>query len=148
MLRKIVLALLISTGVAWAQHPDDAFVGQKAPELKDGDAWINSPPLKLEQLRGKVVLIDFWAGDDMSNLYSKYLGGQLGTRTILSYADPPTNTQPNYNTWSGMTTANILRVAKCPSNLENSSTWAYVFYPASATTAEERLHAIKVGAVH
>ena len=61
MLRRIVLAVLISAGVAWAQHPDDAFVGQKAPELKVGDAWINSPPLKLEQLRGKVVLIDFWA---------------------------------------------------------------------------------------
>src|SRR2546430_11883748 len=81
MLRRLVLALLISTGVAWAQHPDDAFVGQKAPELKDGDAWINSAPLKLEQLRGKVVLIDFWAWDcpfcaqampHVKELYDKY----------------------------------------------------------------------------
>src|SRR5205085_4769713 len=63
MLRRLILALLISTGVAWAQHPDDVFVGQKAPELKDGDAWINSSALKLEQLRGKVVIIDFWAWD-------------------------------------------------------------------------------------
>ena len=29
---------------------------QKAPE-----AWLNSPPLAAESLRGKVVLIDFWA---------------------------------------------------------------------------------------
>ena len=74
-------ALLISTGVARAQHPDDVFVGQKAPELKDGDAWINSAPLKLEQLRGKVVLIDFWAWDcpfcaqampHIKELYDKY----------------------------------------------------------------------------
>jgi thiol-disulfide isomerase/thioredoxin len=30
-----------------------------APELAAGD-WINSEPLKLENLRGHVVLIDFW----------------------------------------------------------------------------------------
>ena len=63
MLYRLVLALLLTTGVAWAQHPDDAFVGQKAPELKDGDTWINTTPLKLEKLKGKVVLIDFWAWD-------------------------------------------------------------------------------------
>src|ERR1051326_8408939 len=81
MLRGLVLAFLISTGIAWAQHPDDVFVGQKAPELKPGDAWINSTPLKLEQLRGKVVLIDFWAWDcpfcaqampHVKELYDKY----------------------------------------------------------------------------
>ncbi len=32
----------------------------KAPELVGIVQWINSPPLTLEQLRGKVVLIDFW----------------------------------------------------------------------------------------
>jgi cytochrome c biogenesis protein CcdA/thiol-disulfide isomerase/thioredoxin len=31
-----------------------------APELARIDAWINSPPLTLAKLRGKVVLIDFW----------------------------------------------------------------------------------------
>lgn len=31
-----------------------------APELSDITAWINSPPLTLSELRGKVVLIDFW----------------------------------------------------------------------------------------
>jgi len=31
-----------------------------APPLHAGGAWINSPPLSLSHLRGKVVLIDFW----------------------------------------------------------------------------------------
>jgi cytochrome c biogenesis protein CcdA/thiol-disulfide isomerase/thioredoxin len=32
-----------------------------APDFQDITAWINSQPLHIEQLRGKVVLIDFWA---------------------------------------------------------------------------------------
>ena len=31
-----------------------------APPLKPDGAWINSKPLTLAQLRGKVVLVDFW----------------------------------------------------------------------------------------
>jgi cytochrome c biogenesis protein CcdA/thiol-disulfide isomerase/thioredoxin len=31
-----------------------------APDLSGATAWINSPPLTLESLRGKVVLVDFW----------------------------------------------------------------------------------------
>lgn len=82
MLRKLTLVLFLMTAAAaWAQHTDDSFVGQKAPELKNGDAWINSAPLKLESLRGKVVLIDFWAFDcpfcaeampHVKELYDKY----------------------------------------------------------------------------
>lgn len=33
---------------------------QPAPELRGIDGWINSRPLSLEELRGKVVLLDFW----------------------------------------------------------------------------------------
>lgn len=32
----------------------------KAPEIGGIEAWINSPPLQLSNLKGKVVLIDFW----------------------------------------------------------------------------------------
>jgi len=38
----------------------DASAGIKAPELVGGVKWLNSKPLRLSQLRGKVVLIDFW----------------------------------------------------------------------------------------
>lgn len=34
--------------------------GVKAPEIIPGGTWFNSEPLTLEQLKGKVVIIDFW----------------------------------------------------------------------------------------
>lgn len=34
-----------------------------APAFKGIDNWLNSPPLTLEGLRGKVVLVDFWTYD-------------------------------------------------------------------------------------
>ena len=38
----------------------DIMPGSKAPEFAGNSAWINTQPLTIEQLRGKVVLIDFW----------------------------------------------------------------------------------------
>ncbi|MGE3318222.1 MAG: cytochrome c biogenesis protein DipZ [Candidatus Berkiella sp.] len=32
----------------------------QAPEFEGIEAWLNSPPLTMKQLKGKVVLIDFW----------------------------------------------------------------------------------------
>lgn len=34
--------------------------GPKAPEIIPGGAWFNSSPLTLAQLKGKVVIVDFW----------------------------------------------------------------------------------------
>ena len=61
MLSKLAIVLVLSANTAWAQQEEDTFAGQKAPEIKGEQTWINSAPLKLEQLRGKVVLIEFWA---------------------------------------------------------------------------------------
>lgn len=33
---------------------------ETGPDFSGATAWINSPPLRIEQLRGKVVLVDFW----------------------------------------------------------------------------------------
>ncbi|MBP9817611.1 cytochrome c biogenesis protein DipZ [Candidatus Shapirobacteria bacterium] len=34
--------------------------GVKAPEIVPGGVWINSDPLTLDELKGKVVIVDFW----------------------------------------------------------------------------------------
>ena len=58
MLRRLLLVLLLISTTAWAQHPEDVFVGQKAPEFslrtEDGDR-----EYRLSQYRGRkpVVLI-------------------------------------------------------------------------------------------
>jgi peroxiredoxin len=36
-------------------------VGVVAPELRDVAAWINADPIRLQQQRGKVVVVHFWA---------------------------------------------------------------------------------------
>ena len=67
MLTRLTFAVLcvavVFTSVTVAQHEEDAFVGQKAPELKKLPVWLNSNPLTIESLRGKVVLLQFWAYD-------------------------------------------------------------------------------------
>jgi thiol-disulfide isomerase/thioredoxin len=37
-----------------------SLIGQPAPELRSVKGWKNTPPIKLSDLRGKVVLLDFW----------------------------------------------------------------------------------------
>ncbi len=38
-----------------------AMIGRPAPEFSAGAAWLNGPPLTWKALRGKVVILDFWA---------------------------------------------------------------------------------------
>ena len=38
---------------------EGSWVGRPAPELTN-QTWINSAPLRLADLRGKVVLLEFW----------------------------------------------------------------------------------------
>ncbi|NOU00069.1 MAG: redoxin domain-containing protein, partial [Gallionella sp.] len=35
-------------------------IGRIAPSLLGATQWLNSPPLAIESLRGKIVLVDFW----------------------------------------------------------------------------------------
>ncbi|MGH8145284.1 MAG: redoxin family protein [Rhodanobacteraceae bacterium] len=64
MLRHFLSALaaiaLLGTAVSTPGFAESASM-QQAPEFAGISKWINSPPLTMQQLRGKVVLIDFWA---------------------------------------------------------------------------------------
>lgn len=54
MIRRLLLAVLIAASAACAETA--------APVAADinGREWINSAPLSLPKLRGKVVLVEFW----------------------------------------------------------------------------------------
>lgn len=52
------LALFMGVKALHLGHSEAA--GKAAPDLAGGVAWINSPPLTIAQLKGKVVLVDFW----------------------------------------------------------------------------------------
>ena len=59
------LALALSSLVACSDAPLTHFQlsapGQPAPELDRGLAWLNTDaPLRLEELRGHIILLDFW----------------------------------------------------------------------------------------
>ena len=51
----MILLMVLFFGAA-AQAPRD---GVPAPEIAGGP-WINSRPLTMQELRGKVVLVEFW----------------------------------------------------------------------------------------
>lgn len=51
---SVVLAGLLSTWVVV-----DAGVGMKAPDITN-ETWLNSAPLYLPDLKGKVVMVEFW----------------------------------------------------------------------------------------
>jgi hypothetical protein len=44
---------------AVAAHAQALRVGQAAPEIT-GERWINSAPLAMARLRGRVVAVEFW----------------------------------------------------------------------------------------
>ena len=64
MMRRCSSAILIGALALLAVGPMAARgqasrLGQPAPEIAGGP-WINSAPLTLQGLRGRVVLVEFW----------------------------------------------------------------------------------------
>lgn len=59
-IRSVMIALVLVAALgsvaAWGQV---LRVGQAAPELA-GQRWINSAPLTMQGLRGRVVAVEFW----------------------------------------------------------------------------------------
>ena len=52
-----LLAIALLSGAMFSAV--DAGVGMPAPEIS-GQSWLNSEPLRLARLKGKVVLVEFW----------------------------------------------------------------------------------------
>ncbi|MDW3681087.1 thioredoxin family protein [Cupriavidus sp. CV2] len=67
-MRTLLLSALVAAGIATVYVVGTgapAFSatvadGSAAPEFAGIDQWLNSPPLSMKALRGKVVLVDFW----------------------------------------------------------------------------------------
>lgn len=51
-----LLLMMVGAGPAAAQP---AGVGETAPDIA-GERWLNSGPLTVTALRGRVVLVEFW----------------------------------------------------------------------------------------
>jgi hypothetical protein len=47
--------------VSWATAQQPASMKIPAPDFQGIDEWINSKPLSLKDLKGKVVVVHFWA---------------------------------------------------------------------------------------
>jgi hypothetical protein len=52
-------AALVFLAAAPGPEAFSARVGQPAPEITGGP-WINSEPLSMDRLRGRVVAVEFW----------------------------------------------------------------------------------------
>ena len=63
MTRSVAAMGVLCVGLlAWAPGRAAAqahLLGHPAPEIA-GASWLNSPPLTLSTLRGRVALVDFW----------------------------------------------------------------------------------------
>jgi thiol-disulfide isomerase/thioredoxin len=56
----VVICMAVSAPSIEAQDPPSIVGSSPLPGLSGATGWINSPPLTAKQLRGKVVLVDFW----------------------------------------------------------------------------------------
>ena len=57
--RTRTLFTLIGMALILFSRAEAEWIGQRAPELSN-TVWINSAPLRLADLRGKVFLLEFW----------------------------------------------------------------------------------------
>ena len=53
------VAIIMTAEVPWLGEARAFSIGSPAPEIT-GDPWINSKPLALNELKGRVVLVEFW----------------------------------------------------------------------------------------
>jgi hypothetical protein len=57
--RTLIAAVALAALVANGAYAQALRIGAAAPDFAGGP-WINSTPLTIEALRGRVILVDFW----------------------------------------------------------------------------------------
>jgi thiol-disulfide isomerase/thioredoxin len=112
------------------------YVGCAAPELRGVDAWINSAPLSLSQLQGKVVVVHFWAfncSNCINNLphyqawYEKFPASDL---TIIGIHTPETSSEREVeNLRANVKTRNIEYPVAVDGAAENWKAWGNNMWP-------------------
>jgi hypothetical protein len=55
----LALALAVTAWTLWPDHGAAITSGKVAPDIA-GENWLNSKPLTINDLKGRVVLIEFW----------------------------------------------------------------------------------------
>jgi hypothetical protein len=55
----LAVAMTVVASLPVARAQTGPRIGQPAPEITGGP-WINSPPLSMDKLRGRVVVVEFW----------------------------------------------------------------------------------------
>jgi hypothetical protein len=54
-----LIVVAVSLWTLWPTHGTAVTAGTAAPDIA-GEHWINSMPLTITGLRGRVVLVEFW----------------------------------------------------------------------------------------
>jgi len=111
----------------------------KAPEIQSGDAWINSEPLTLARLRGKVVILNFYTfgcGNCINNypVYKRWHEAYKGKSVvILGIHTPETQGERNVDAVrrkavdSGLAWPILVDNAKANWNAWSNNVWPSVY---------------------
>ncbi len=70
LLPRPLLTLLIALAALPAAAQTSLATGDRAPAFTGITRWINSPPLTAHELRGKVLLVDFWTFECINCLHA------------------------------------------------------------------------------
>ena len=54
-----IIGMAAATWIIWPNSGAAISAGKAAPEIT-GEHWLNSSPLTIVSLRGRVVLVEFW----------------------------------------------------------------------------------------